>query len=78
MARAIENQCFSIGVNRIGLDGNNSNHVGDSMVVGPLGDLIHQSYDQEGTFHVLLQKETIFNARASFPFWKDADRFTIL
>jgi predicted amidohydrolase len=78
MARAIENQCFSIGVNRIGLDGNNSNHVGDSMVVGPFGDLIHQSYDQEGTFHVLLQKETIFNARASFPFWKDADRFTIL
>src|SRR6476620_11419609 len=36
-ARAIENQCYTIGVNRIGTDGNGIDYIGDSMVVSPLG-----------------------------------------
>ena len=38
MARAIENQCFVIGVNRIGPDGNNITHSGDSALISPMGE----------------------------------------
>lgn len=76
-ARAIENQCFTIGVNRVGLDANNISHSGDSMVVGPLGEVLYHCAHQEDIFHISLQKEEVDNARAKFPFWKDADFFTI-
>ena len=77
-ARAIENQCFTIGVNRVGLDGNNIAHSGNSMVVGPLGEILYHCAYEEDVFHIGLQKEELTNARAHFPFWKDADDFTIL
>lgn len=77
-ARAIENQCFTIGVNRVGVDGNNINHSGDSMVVGPLGEILYHCAYEEDIFHIQLQKEEINNSRAQFPFWKDADDFNIL
>jgi len=41
-ARAIENQCYVIGVNRVGNDGNNIYHSGDSMVVNPVGEVLYQ------------------------------------
>lgn len=77
-ARAIENQCFTIGVNRVGLDGNNIVHSGDSMVVGPLGEVLYHCAYEEDIFHIRLQKEEVNNTRERFPFWKDADDFTIL
>ncbi len=77
-ARAIENQCFTIGVNRVGLDGNNIAHSGDSMVVGPLGEVLYHCAYEEDIFHIHLQKEEVNNTRERFPFWKDADDFTIL
>lgn len=77
-ARAIENQCFTIGVNRVGLDGNNIAHSGDSMVVGPLGEVLYHCAHDEDVFHIRLQKEEVNNTRVNFPFWKDADDFTIL
>jgi len=77
-ARAIENQCFTIGVNRVGLDGNNIAHSGDSMVVGPLGEILYHCAFEEDIFHIRLQKDEVNNTRAKFPFWKDADEFTIL
>ena len=77
-ARAIENQCFTIGVNRVGLDGNNIAHSGDSMVVGPLGEILYHCAYEEDVFHISLQKEEVNNTRDRFPFWKDADNFTIL
>ncbi|MBK7669729.1 MAG: hypothetical protein IPJ32_21825 [Sphingobacteriaceae bacterium] len=40
IARAIENQCYVIGVNRIGEDGNKFAHSGDSMVINPRGEII--------------------------------------
>ncbi|RYZ48983.1 MAG: nitrilase family protein, partial [Chitinophagaceae bacterium] len=39
-ARAIENQCYVIGVNRVGSDGNDIYHSGDSMVIDPLGEIL--------------------------------------
>ena len=40
-ARAIENQCYVIGVNRVGEDGNGIYHSGDSMVIDPLGEMLY-------------------------------------
>ena len=77
-ARAIENQCFTIGVNRVGLDGHNIAHSGDSMVVGPLGEILYHCAYEEDIFHITLQKEEVNNTRAHFPFWKDGDAFTVL
>ena len=76
-ARAIENQCVTIGVNRVGLDGNNNAHSGDSLIVGPLGEVLYHCAYEEDVFTITLQKEEITNARSQFPFWKDADFFHI-
>ena len=76
-ARAIENQCMTIGVNRVGVDGNNNAHSGDSLIVGPLGEVLYHCAYEEDIFNITLQKEEIDNARSQFPFWKDADFFHI-
>ncbi len=77
VARAIENQAFVVGVNRVGLDGNNIAHSGNSMVVSPLGEVLYHSADQESVFQITLQHDELEQTRAQFPFWKDADFFTI-
>lgn len=77
-ARAIENQCFVVGVNRVGDDGNNIYHSGDSMVVSPLGEVFYHKMHDEDVFTITLQKSLLEDTRNRFPFWKDADYFTIL
>ena len=77
-ARAIENQCYVIGVNRVGNDGNNIYHSGDSMVIEPLGEILYHKADDEDIFTITLSKEKLEEARSKFPFWKDADEFNIL
>ena len=76
-ARAIENQCYAIGVNRVGKDGNDIYHSGNSMVIDPLGEVLYHMADEEDTFTITLQKEQIETVRTKFPFWKDADEFRI-
>jgi predicted amidohydrolase len=76
-ARAIENQCVTIGVNRVGVDGNNIAHSGDSLIIGPLGEVLYHCAYEEEVFTITLQKEEIENVRNQFPFWKDADFFHI-
>jgi len=65
-------------VNRVGLDGNNMMHSGDSMVVGPLGEILYHCAHEEDIFHITLQKEELIKTRAQFPFGKDADDFNII
>jgi omega-amidase len=77
-ARAIENQCYVIGVNRVGKDGNGINHSGDSMVVNALGETLYHKADDEDIFTITLDKEPLEKIRASLPFLKDADAFKIL
>ena len=55
-ARAIENQCYTIGVNRVGIDGNNIAHSGDSLIVGPLGEVLYHCAYKEDVFTITLQK----------------------
>ena len=76
-ARAIENQCFVIGVNRVGEDGNGIYHSGDSMVVDPLGEVLYHKADDEDLFTITLKKEDLDMVRQKFPFLRDADAFDI-
>jgi omega-amidase len=76
-ARAIENQCYVIGLNRVGDDGNHIYHSGDSMVIDPLGEILYHKKDEEDIFTITLDKEHLTTIRTKFPFWKDADQFKI-
>ncbi len=76
-ARAIENQCYVIGVNRVGNDGNNIYHSGDSMVVNEMGDVLYQKSHEEDVFTISLDKESLVKTRTILPFLKDADSFSI-
>ncbi|MEO6730432.1 MAG: nitrilase family protein [Ferruginibacter sp.] len=76
-ARAIENQCYVVGVNRVGRDGNNINHSGNSLIIDPLGEVLYHIADEEDVFTITLQKEQLEEVRAKFPFWKDGDDFSL-
>lgn len=65
-ARAIENQCFVIGVNRIGNDPNNEFN-GHSIVVAPWGDLLLHGEEKEGIFYVDLSLEEVDRVRNTIP-----------
>ncbi len=76
-ARAIENQSYVVGVNRVGHDGNNIYHSGDSMVIDPLGEVLYHKKDEEDIFTITLDKAHLDTIREKFPFWKDGDKFRI-
>jgi omega-amidase len=76
-ARAIENQCFVAGVNRVGNDGNNIYHSGDSMLIDPLGEILYTKEHDEDIFTYTLHKEALNEIRNKLPFLNDADRFHI-
>ncbi|HEX6431441.1 MAG TPA: nitrilase family protein [Niastella sp.] len=76
-ARAIENQCYVVGVNRVGNDGNGIYHNGDSMIVDALGTVMYTKPKEEDIFTITLQKEPLDETRNKLPFLKDADRFII-
>ena len=76
-ARAIENQCFVVGLNRVGNDGHDIYHSGDSMIIDPLGAPLYQAGHEATTFTYTLWKEKLDETRSRFPFWRDADHFSI-
>ncbi len=73
VARAIENQCYVIGVNRVGRDGNALRYSGDSLAVSPEGEILADAGDGEGILNVALSAEVLEAYRRNFPAWKDAD-----
>jgi predicted amidohydrolase len=77
VARAIENQCYVLGVNRVGDDGNAICHSGDSMVISPLGEVLYHKSDAEDVYTFTLEKESLISMREKFPFLQDGDRFEI-
>lgn len=77
-ARAIENQCYVIGVNRVGNDGNTIYHSGDSMIIDPMGEVLYHKKDQEDVFTISLDKKHMETIREKLPFLRDADGFLIL
>ncbi|RYY99805.1 MAG: amidohydrolase [Chitinophagaceae bacterium] len=76
-ARAIENQCYVIGVNRVGEDGNGIYHSGDSMVIDPMGEVLYHKAHEEDAFTITLDKTHLEAVRQKLPFWKDADDFSL-
>lgn len=76
-ARAIENQSYVIGVNRVGEDGNKIYHSGDSMIVDPLGDILYEKSNDEDIYTHTFEYTKLDEVRSRFPFWKDADYFNI-
>lgn len=77
-ARAIENQCYVVGVNRVGTDAKGLNYSGDSSVYGPLGEQMWQHSNTEAVHTVTLDMETLQQTRTNLPFLKDADNFLLV
>ncbi len=76
-ARAIENLAYVIGVNRVGHDGNEVYHSGDSECIDPAGNVVYYKRDEEDVYTFSILAEEVIKARRYFPFLKDADVFTI-
>ena len=77
-ARAIENQCYVVGVNRVGDDGNGIHYNGESRVIDPLGEMLYSKKEEEDIFTITLDKTHLQGVREKFPFLKDADDFLIM
>ncbi|MBN1414458.1 MAG: amidohydrolase [Bacteroidales bacterium] len=77
-ARAIENQAYVIGVNRIGEDGNGIVYLGESCAVDPKGILLNDfNAGEEKVIDVELNYTPLQDFRQKFPVMLDADKFTI-
>jgi predicted amidohydrolase len=77
-ARAIENQAYCIGLNRVGADGNGVNHRGDSGVYHPDGSPVWKAPEGPAVHTLTLSWEPLQSFREHFPFLKDADPFMLL
>ncbi len=77
-ARAIENLCYVIGVNRVGADGNQYYHTGDTMIADPLGTVLYTKEKEEDVFTITLKKEELQAVRSKLTFLQDADEFNII
>jgi predicted amidohydrolase len=78
-ARAIENQCYVVGVNRIGEDGMKISYAGDSMVIDPKGNVISEIVEnKEGFSTITLSLSELQNFKEKFPVHLDADNFKIM
>ena len=74
-ARAIENLCYVIAVNRIGPDGKGVDHAGDSCVFGPRGELLLDLADRDTIAGFEPDAAALRDYRATFPAHLDADDF---
>lgn len=72
-ARAIENQCYVVGLNRVGLDGKELNYSGNSAAFSPLGEKLCEENDfAECILNFDLSHNSLIEIRKSLPFLKDA------
>lgn len=76
-ARAVENLCYTIGVNRVGVDGNDVAYAGDSAVVNFLGNEVVNCGGNECVVTARLDAAALQRYREKFPAHRDADRFRI-
>ena len=77
-ARAIENQCYVIGVNRVGVDGNKLDYPGESMFIDPKGQILNEISDRDTIITRTLNLDILNDFRRQFPVSKDADNFKII
>lgn len=71
VARAIENQSYVLGVNRIGRDANDIKYSGNSKAINALGEIISSEEKNENVILTILKKEELLTTRTSLPFLQD-------
>ena len=74
-ARAMENQSYLLGTNRVGTDGTGIPSIGGTCTINPIGGEILRMDDAPAIGTSVLDLEKLRNFREKFPAWKDADRF---
>ena len=77
-ARAVENLCYSVGVNRVGTDGNDVEYRGGSTVCDWNGTAIVEAHDSPGVLLASLEFDALEAHRRRFPAWRDADEFEVV
>jgi omega-amidase len=78
VARAIENQSFVLGLNRVGNDNLGFEYSGDSRILGPDGKILQQAVaSKEETCTFVFSKEKLLNFRQNFNVAYDWDSFEI-
>ena len=77
-ARAIENLCFTVGVNRIGQDGNLIPYSGHSGAYDFKGEKLIFSSNEEVILTATLDYSSLMQFREKFPAWLDADDFQFI
>lgn len=76
-ARAIENLAFVAAVNRVGTDGNGHRYIGGSATIDYLGNCLASAGSAPGVFSTTLAMDGLLEFRERFPFYLDADSFTL-
>ena len=76
-ARSVENLCYTIGVNRVGLDNNNLEYDGHSQTVDFMGNYVLEPQENEGVFIVELNKQKLVETRKKLGFLNDRDSFEL-
>jgi len=69
-ARAIENQAYVVGVNRVG-DGGRLHYCGDSMIIDPFGEIVAQAAGTETIITANVDPDRVRAIRAEYPFLQD-------
>ena len=77
-ARAIENQCYVVAANRVGVDGMDIYYTGDSQVINAVGQPVYQALPgEEKIIYGTLSMDELLDFRHTFPVLPDADSFTL-
>ena len=77
-ARAIENQSYVIGVNRVGKDGNSIRYSGESLIIDPLGKNLNKPVkNNETIISAELKMKSLIRLRKKFPVLLDREDFII-
>lgn len=78
LARAIENQAFVAGCNRVGSDASQHRYSGDSMIISPEGEVLQQAEPMAAArLDATLSLASLQRWREDFPAWRDADSYTL-
>lgn len=78
LARAIENQAWVAGCNRVGTDGNQHQYSGDSRIISPKGEIVSAAEPHARTrLDATLSLDALREYRTAFPAWRDADNFSL-
>lgn len=76
-ARAVENLCYTIGVNRIGFDANQLEYIGHSQIIDYLGNYTIEPFETEAVKVIALDKNTMLETRNRLNFLNDKDTFQL-